>query len=133
MRKSGRTCDVNEHPAPGKRLALSDAALDRADGPFQARGGRGRLRPLELLAGREWCVSELVEAMGEKVSTVSQRLRILRTAGLVVRRRQGTHLFYCLADRHVVDLIENALAHADELEAGPARKKEEPIEEGENG
>src|SRR5262245_12391212 len=133
MRKPDRTFPSHEHCSSEERSPLSDAALDRAEQFFQAMGDRGRLRLLELLAGREWCVSELVEAMGEKFSTVSQRLRILRTAGLVVRRRQGTHLFYCLADRHVVDLIENALAHADELEAGPARKKEEPIEEGENG
>ena len=53
---------------------------------------------------------------GEKFSTVSQRLRLLRGEGLIVRRREGTHLFYALADRHVADLIHNALAHAGELE-----------------
>lgn len=87
---------------------------------FRALGDVQRLRLLELLRQREWCVTELVEALGEKFSTVSQRLRLLRTEGLVVRRREGTHLFYALADRHIADLIDNALAHADELSA-PAR------------
>ena len=68
----------------------------------------------------ERCVSELVDASGEKFSTVSQRLRLLRGEGLVLRRRAGTHLFYALADRHVVDLVRNALAHAAELERSPA-------------
>jgi ArsR family transcriptional regulator len=63
----------------------------------------------------ECCVTEIVVATGEKFSTVSQRLRLLRTEGLVLRRRAGTHLYYALADRHVVDLIQNALAHASEL------------------
>ena len=74
-----------------------------------------------LLAHREWCVTELVEALRDKFSTVSQRLRILRTEGLVQRRRDGTHLYYALADRHVADLIDNALAHAQELEGRPAQ------------
>jgi DNA-binding transcriptional ArsR family regulator len=73
-----------------------------------------------MLTAGELCVTEIVAAMKEKFSTVSQRLRILRSEGLVIRRRSGTHLYYALADRHVTDLIQNALAHADELEAVPA-------------
>src|SRR5207244_1483899 len=36
---------------------------------------------------------------------------------------------YALADRHVVDLVHNALAHAEEIEAGPARQvpRKDPI------
>jgi ArsR family transcriptional regulator len=71
---------------------------------------------LELLAGGECCVTEIVQTLGEKFSTVSQRLRLLRSDGLVRRRREGTHIFYALADQHVLDLIQNALAHADELD-----------------
>jgi ArsR family transcriptional regulator len=44
----------------------------------------------------------------------------LRGEGLIVRRREGNHLYYALTDRHVVDLILNALAHADELGVAPA-------------
>jgi len=72
------------------------------------------------LAGGESCVTEIVQTLGEKFSTVSQRLRLLRGEGLVRRRRDGTHLHYALADQHVMDLIHNALAHAAELEDGPA-------------
>ena len=71
-------------------------------------------------------MSELVDASGEKFSTVSQRLRLLRGEGLVLRRRAGTHLYYALSDRHVVDLIQNALAHAAELERSPAADAPEP-------
>ena len=65
--------------------------------------------------------SQIVTALGEKFSTVSQRLRTLRTEGLVKRRRAGNHLFYALSDRHVADLVQNALAHADELQSRSAR------------
>jgi DNA-binding transcriptional ArsR family regulator len=78
-------------------------------------GDAPRLRLLELLKQGERCVTEIVASVNEKFSTVSQRLRLLRTEGLVVRRREGTHLFYSLADRHVAELIQNALAHAEEL------------------
>jgi ArsR family transcriptional regulator, lead/cadmium/zinc/bismuth-responsive transcriptional repressor len=71
---------------------------------------------MELLAGGECCVTEIVQTLGEKFSTVSQRLRLLRSDGLVQRRREGTHIFYALADQHVLDLIRNALAHAAELD-----------------
>jgi DNA-binding transcriptional ArsR family regulator len=69
-----------------------------------------------LLSGGECCVTEIVQTLGEKFSTVSQRLRLLRGDGLVRRRREGQHLFYALADQHVLDLIHNALAHAAELQ-----------------
>jgi DNA-binding transcriptional ArsR family regulator len=33
----------------------------------------------------------------------------------VLRRRDGRHIFYSLADRHVFELIQNALEHAAEV------------------
>lgn len=87
-------------------------------------GDGPRLRLLESLLAGESCVTELVETLGEKFSTISQRLRLLRGEGLIVRRRDGTHLYYALADQHVIDLIQNALAHATEFEKGPAQAQE---------
>src|SRR5256885_1595569 len=116
-RKSECRTDGHNHP-PREARGSSRAALEGAANLFEAMGDAHRLRILELLRQGEWCVTELVDAVGEKFSTVSQRLRVLRSARLVVRRRQGTHVFYALADRHVADLIENALAHASEEENG---------------
>jgi ArsR family transcriptional regulator len=85
---------------------------------FRAMGDGPRLRMLQYLLAGECCVSEMVEALAEKFSTVSQRLRVLRTEGLVTRRRAGLHVYYALADRHVAELVANALDHAGEL-TGP--------------
>jgi ArsR family transcriptional regulator, lead/cadmium/zinc/bismuth-responsive transcriptional repressor len=104
--------------------APNAASLRGASELFKAMGDVERLRLLELLKHGERCVSEIVETMGDKFSTVSQRLRILRDEGLITRRRRGQHLYYALADRHVADLIQNALAHADELFAAPAHDDE---------
>ena len=98
-------------PAP-----IPDArALDRASRLFRAMGDAPRLHLLCLVSRGEVCVGELVAALGEKFSTVSQRLRILRSEGLVSRRREGSHVYYALADDHVKTLVSNALAHAEEL------------------
>ena len=78
-----------------------------------------------MLGDREWCVTEIVQTLDEKFSTVSQRLRVLRSEGLIARRRQGTHIYYALADRNVADLIHNALAHAAELAAVGAPEHKE--------
>jgi ArsR family transcriptional regulator, lead/cadmium/zinc/bismuth-responsive transcriptional repressor len=116
-------CKASDHAKTAGSLPPS--ALERAAGIFRAMGDGPRLRILDLLKQRELCVTEIVAAVGEKFTTVSQRLKVLRNEGLIVRRRKGNHLFYALADRHVVDLILNALAHATELDGGPARVDQE--------
>ena len=122
-------CLGHEHgPANRKELdaiASSPKALERAAALFRAMGDPARLRLLVLLGQQERCVGELVETLGEKFPTVSQRLRLLRTEGLVTRRRDGNHLNYALADRHVADMVTTALEHAAELAAQPAPNEEE--------
>jgi ArsR family transcriptional regulator, lead/cadmium/zinc/bismuth-responsive transcriptional repressor len=116
------SCTARDHlhlecPAP-----VADAvSLERTAQLFRAMGDAQRLRLLELLKHGERCVTEIVAAVHEKFSTVSQRLRLLRGEGLVARRREGTHIYYALADRHVAELIQNGRAHADELKAAPAK------------
>src|SRR5207302_1011522 len=89
-------CGAHEH-ARTRRGDTSSRALDRAAGIFRALGDGPRLRLLELLIDGECCVTEMVSTLGEKFSTVSQRLRLLRSEGVVRRRRSGTHLYYQLA------------------------------------
>lgn len=87
--------------------------LERTAELMRAAGDPARLRLLAVLGKGERCVSELVGA-GDTLSAISQRLRVLRSAHLVVRRREGKHVFYSLADNHVVELIRSALEHAAE-------------------
>jgi ArsR family transcriptional regulator, lead/cadmium/zinc/bismuth-responsive transcriptional repressor len=110
------TDEHGEHLAPG----ADPQALAKAVRLFKALGDEARLRTLEMLVGREACVSALAEAMRERVSTMSHRLRLLRAEGLVERRRDGRHIYYTLADQHVVELISNALDHATEDHEHPS-------------
>ena len=91
-----------------------DAALERASRLFRAIGEPARLRLLSRLAEGEMCVTELAACEGESLSTISQRLRVLRAENIIVRTRRGKHINYALADQHVMDLVFNALAHAAE-------------------
>jgi len=92
-------------------------ALEVAARLFRAIGDTPRLRLLALLSQGEACVTELAQAEGENISTISQRLRVLRSEHLLVRKRRGKHINYGLADQHVMDLVFNALAHASEVPA----------------
>lgn len=106
-------CDEHEHTAEDPARFDADV-IERAAAIFRALGDTARLLLLERLAVRELCVSDLAELSGEGLSTVSQRLRMLRAEGLVRRRRSGKHVYYSLADNHIADLIRNALEHAGE-------------------
>jgi ArsR family transcriptional regulator, lead/cadmium/zinc/bismuth-responsive transcriptional repressor len=96
---------------------VTDEQLERAAAIFRAAGDLSRLRLLQRLSEGEWCVTELAEAAGVGLSTVSQQLRLLRAERIVSRRRAGKHIFYSLADAHVSDLIESAIEHAAEPHA----------------
>lgn len=123
-------CDKTDHAAARRRLPVSDEALERASMLFRAMGETPRLRLLALLAQGAACVSELAEIEGETVSTISQRLRVLRSERLVARRRDGKHINYTLADQHVLDLVFSAMAHASEIPAAAGqsetKSKKEP-------
>ena len=108
------TCRPEDHTRSGRVVDVNEIDLERASRIFRALGDPSRLRLLALLAKGEACVTEVSEAEGEEISTISQRLRVLRNEGLVSRRRQGKHIVYGLADQHVADLIFNALEHASE-------------------
>jgi DNA-binding transcriptional ArsR family regulator len=107
-------CAPGEHTPTSGRLVPSPAALERAARLFRAVSDENRLRLLARLASGEHCVSELAEAEGEALSTISQRLRILRDEHLIVRRREGRHVAYALADGHVMAIVMSALDHASE-------------------
>ncbi len=107
-------CGPEEHARRARQTTVSDDQLDRAAAIFRAAGDLSRLKLLYRLCDGEWCVTELADAAGVGLSTVSQQLRLLRAERIVARRRAGKHIFYSLADSHVSDLIQSAIEHAAE-------------------
>lgn len=94
--------------------ALTEAQIEDAAGMFAALAEPGRLRLLILLSAGEASVSDLAEAMGEKLTTLSARLKVLHAARLVRRQRRGKSIIYQLADDHVLTLVTSAVDHACE-------------------
>jgi ArsR family transcriptional regulator, lead/cadmium/zinc/bismuth-responsive transcriptional repressor len=111
---AGDDCATEPHDRAVPPAATDPLVVERAAALFRALGDSARLSLLERLAGGEYCVTELADATGEGLSTISQRLRTLRSERLLKRRRLGKHVYYTLADHHVADLIQSALAHAAE-------------------
>ena len=119
-------CTADEHtPGRARKPFVDNLALERASRLFRAIGEPARLRILSRLAQGEMCVTELAASEGESLSTISQRLRVLRSENIIVRRRRGKHIDYGLADQHVMDLVFNALAHATERPAAPRDRNNE--------
>jgi DNA-binding transcriptional ArsR family regulator len=104
-------CDANVNSAS---LLPSDDVLEESVRLLKGFADLTRLRILCLLRYREVCVHEIVEAMNISQSGVSHQLRLLRDARLVASRKQGRHVFYRLADKHVKELLENAISHGAE-------------------
>lgn len=111
---AGDDCREEPHEREPPRAVSPPLVVERAAALFRALGDSARLSLLERLAGGEYCVTELADATGEGLSTISQRLRTLRSERLLRRRRRGKHVYYTLSDHHVADLIHSALAHAAE-------------------
>jgi len=119
------SCSPEEHQqARPTDRSIDDASLERASRLFRAIGEPARLRILSRLSKGEMCVTELAALEKESISTISQRLRVLRSEYLIVRRRRGKHINYGLADQHVMDLLFNALAHATERPAAIPRNED---------
>ena len=104
-------CSHDSAPDP---VAPAPEIVARSAAFFRALGDPARLRVVAELCGRELCVSELAALSGDSMSAVSQRLRVLRADGLVVRRREGKHVHYSLCDDHVAEMVRNAIEHATE-------------------
>lgn len=97
--------------AIAKKNALPPITVNDLSQIFKALGDNTRLMILWALEKQEMCVCDLAAMLDVTESAVSHQLRLLRTMRLVVNRREGTILYYQLADEHVSQLIEIALEH----------------------
>ena len=81
---------------------------------LKALADASRLNVLLRLGSGELSVSEIADLEREKITTISARLKVLLTARLVKRRREGQTIYYSVSDNHVLNLVDNAIEHARE-------------------
>lgn len=94
----------------GRLLGAEEA--QRLAAIFRLLGDPTRTRILFALAeAGELCVCDLAAAVGAPETSVSQALRLLRTAAVVRSRRNGRMVHYRLDDDHVRQLLGLSLEH----------------------
>lgn len=77
---------------------------------FKALAHPARVRVLEVLADGQRAVGEIQPLVGIELSHLSQQLAVLRRAGLVTARKEGSSVIYAVRDPLVVELLAVAKA-----------------------
>lgn len=92
-------------------LSLDDARMIARF--FQVLADPTRVRMVKALADNQWCVTDLTQALGMDQPAVSHQLKYLREMGLVSWRKNGRHVYYTLADKHLREILLSSMAHLE--------------------
>jgi ArsR family transcriptional regulator len=102
--------------APEHPTAVDDAVAQLA----KALGHPARVRILRLLLAHDACYcGQLVDQLSLAQATVSQHLKVLKDAGLIVGEIEGLRTCYCASRERLVelhDLLEGMLDEAVEVD-----------------
>ncbi len=116
----------HDHPVDPDRVAHARARLPRREAAAQLTSVLGlmadptRARVLFALdLVEELCVGDLALALEASEDAVGYALRLLRTAGLVVNRKQWRVVYYRLADGFPAPLREHCLRQLVVLSQAP--------------
>lgn len=96
---------------------------------FRALGDETRVRIVALLVHGELCVCHLEQALGLSQPNCSRQLGILKSAGIVDSRRDGTWVYYQLVEqetesvKNVIDLLSKTFGAERALRADHTRLK----------
>jgi ArsR family transcriptional regulator len=82
---------------------------------LKAIGHPVRLQIVDLLRVEPECVCHLSAALDRSQPYVSQQLAILRNAGVIVDERDGTNIYYRLADENVARQVAAACGDSDPI------------------
>src|SRR5262245_20378912 len=89
---------------PAVKRRFKDALFEEFARIGKAMSSPRRLELIELLAQGERTVDELANETSQPIANTPQHLQVLRQAQLVETRRQGTYIYYRLADEGVARL-----------------------------
>ena len=75
---------------------------------FKALADPTRLKILDCIRNQEKCICEVIPYTGKSQPNVSLHLKILRQAGLINERKDGTKIMLRIANKDVFTLINIA-------------------------
>jgi DNA-binding transcriptional ArsR family regulator len=76
---------------------LENEILERQVLICKAFANSTRLHILDLLGKRDWSAAEIQKELGISKANLSQHAMVLRSAGVVIRRREGKNVYFSLA------------------------------------
>jgi DNA-binding transcriptional ArsR family regulator len=77
---------------------------------FSVLSEPSRLRIMYAVCSGEKSVSEVVELCGSSQANVSRHLSALHKAGILLRRKEGTIVYYSIADNATVEMCQTVCA-----------------------
>jgi len=93
---------------------------------FRTLANPVRIRILEVLRdARSLTVGEIQQRVGVEPSNVSQHLALMRGRGLVTTRREGTSIWYSVAEPQLFEMLDAARAIFDNQLAAQAKLAED--------
>jgi DNA-binding transcriptional ArsR family regulator len=96
-------------------VAMPDEkTLDKMESLLNIASDYTRLKIMYSISEGEKNVSEIVKEVGASQSLVSHQLKVLRKANLVETHKEGTKVYYALADEHVMALLNVTHEHVSE-------------------
>ena len=75
---------------------------------FKALADSTRLKILECIKNGEKCICEVIPFTGKSQPNVSQHLKVLKNAGIVDERKDGTRIMLNASNKEIYDIINKA-------------------------
>lgn len=87
---------------------MPDTDTEKAARVFKVLSVETRVRMIELLKRRSLCVNALAKTLNITPAAVSQHLRVLRDADLVIADKQGYFVHYRVNEKTLADWNQTA-------------------------
>lgn len=85
----------------------SSECIDEMVNIFKAISDPTRLNILYLLEGNELCSCNIQEALNKPQPTISHHINILKNAGLIKGRKNGTWIYFSLANDRIIKVLDD--------------------------
>jgi len=73
---------------------------------FKALADPTRLKILECIKNGEKCICEIIPYTGKSQPNVSQHLKVMKHAGIIDERKDGTRIMIKISKKEIFDIID---------------------------